>query len=714
MATRYPPPMDQPNPDPIVDDELACLRRVRQYLEEQPYVLPAREGETVAELVRLREELPTAKEEDKPALLMQYDHQHALLQQLRSTRDQAQVDPDSPYFAHLRLVEDDRSRDVFIGKGTRIQGNVRIVDWRNAPISRLYYAYQQGEEYEETYGESVHTGEIAARRTVTVRRGQLDRVDCPEGTYVRAGDVWSRAERTSPRLAGGAGTALRGHDGPGGGQRRLGTAPGGGTRADKHLPDIAGLIDPDQFALITRPSAGYVVVRGTAGSGKTTVALHRIAWLAFEDPDFDSERTLFLVFSPALREYVSHVLPALGVSRVRIREFREWASELRRRHFPKLPTKVSDDAPAAVVRMMLHPMLHTLLERQVQRVPFRPHPGAHAGALPGPEHVWDDVVSVLTDLDRLTSAVAEFAPAAFDAADIQRIATWWREKALRVELRDDTTPGERSEGAVPFLDVEDDAVLLHAWQLRVGPLLKKGGGPLRYKHVAIDEVQDLAAIEVRVVLGCLDERRSLTLAGDTQQHVAKDGGFTSWSRFLEDLGLTGSHVDTLRIAYRSTRPIVELAQHVLGDLREDEPPLVDRDGPPAELFQFTDHGAAVAFLADALKEVLAAEPSASIVLLAPSEEIAATYGQGLLRAEVPRLRRIVAHDFTFAPGIEIAPVASVKGLEFDYVVILEASAQFYPDRPEARRLLHVAATRAIHQLWLTTVGSPSSLLPPAA
>lgn len=693
---------------PIVDDEQRCLQAVRVSLEERPYELPAREAEIVEELVRLREELPQAKEEDKPALLMQYDHQHAWLKQVRAAREVGVVDPDSPYFAHLRLIEGDRTRDVYIGKATRIDGTSRIVDWRHAPVSRLYYAYQQGEEYEETFGDGVHAGEIEARRTVTIRRGALERIDCPEGTFVHGDAGWERVERAAPRLAGGAGTALRAHDGAAAGPKRLGGDPGGPRRTDKHLPDIAGLIDPEQFALITRPSAGYVVIRGTAGSGKTTVALHRIAWLAYSDPEINGERTLFLVFSPALREYVSHVLPALGVSRVKIREFREWAADLRRRHFPKLPTRVRDDAPAPVVKLLLHPMLPLLLQRQVERSPYRPAPGEPS--FPGPAQVWDDLVSVLTDVERLSAAVAELDPGCFTEPELAKVAAHWRAKAARLEGRDESEPGERAERDAPFLDVEDDAALLYGWQLRVGPLLKKGT-PLRYAHVAIDEVQDLAPIEVRVVLGCLDQRRSLTLAGDTQQHVAKDGGFTSWARFLDDLGLQGSHVDTLRIAYRSTRPIVEVAQHVLGDLREDEPPMVTRDGPPVEWFRFTDHGACVAFLADALKEVLTAEPNASIVLLAPNDELSALYGQGLVRAEVPRLRRVVSHDFTFAPGVEIATVAAVKGLEFDYVIVLEASANLYPDRPEARRALHVAATRAIHQLWITSVGAPSPLLP---
>ena len=171
--------------NPIVEDELGHLQRVRTLLEEVPYVAPPRESDIVAELVRLRTEIPSAKEEDKPALLQQYDQAHAWLEQVRAARGAPQVDPDSPYFAHLRLVEGDRTRDVFLGKGTRIARGIRIVDWRNAPISRLFYAYQQGEEYEEELGGVVHTGEIEARRTVTIQRGELERIDAPEGTFHR-------------------------------------------------------------------------------------------------------------------------------------------------------------------------------------------------------------------------------------------------------------------------------------------------------------------------------------------------------------------------------------------------------------------------------------------------------------------------------------------------------------------------------------------------
>lgn len=686
--------------DPIVEDELGHLQRVRILLEEVPYVVPPRETDIVAELVRLRSDIPEAKEEDKPALMQQYDQAWAWLEQVRAARGAPQVDPDSPYFAHLRLVEEGRSRDVFLGKGTRIARGVRIVDWRNAPISRLFYAYQQGEEYEEELGDTVHTGEIAARRTVTIQRGELERIDAPEGSFHQDPSEptgWRLAQREPPRLAGGEAQALRAHGVGEGSERRLGAdAHGIRRRADKRLPDIAGLIDPEQFELITRPSTGFVVIRGTAGSGKTTVALHRIAYLAYEDPTIDSDLTLFVVFSPALREYVSHVLPALGVHRAQVRDFREWAADQRRRHYPSLPRHPREDTPAVVVRFKLHPAMAKLLEAQVQR---RPGP-------PTPEQAFDDFASAMTDVELVGRILGEVDPGGFSDGDIARITTWCRDRL------DEIAAWLEGDAEIkPALDAEDDSLLLYVWQLRVGPLRGRGGRLLRHRHIAVDEVQDFSPLEIRLLLGCLDEHRSITLAGDTQQHVMKDAGFTSWADFFSHLGLEGTAVDTLRIAYRSSAQIVDVSRKFLGELAEDdEPPLVTRTGPPVELFKFTDDGAAVAFLADALKELVRSEPLASVALLAPSPEVAALYASGLVHAEVPRLRRVVGHDFTFSPGVEVTEIANVKGLEFDYVVLLEVSAAHYPDAPAARRLLHVGATRAVHQLWITSVATPSPIL----
>jgi DNA helicase-2/ATP-dependent DNA helicase PcrA len=689
-------------PDQIVVEELELLLRVSSLLNDLGDPEEPNEAPIVRDLEHLREQLLSGSDsKDSAALVQQWHRQSALLAQLRSSRGGPRVDPNSPYFAHLRLREDDRDRDLCLGRATCIEGGVRIVDWRNAPISRVFYCYQQGEEYEEMLAERVHRGVVLARRTVSIRDTTLERIEAPEGVFVTdpsATDGWCRIERERPSLAGGEATAVRAHehDDP---TPRLSTLRQIG-RADKRLPEIAGLIDPEQFGLITRPSTGFLAVRGTAGSGKTTVALHRIAYLAFEEPEVDSAKTLVVVFSLALRNYVGHVLPSLGLANVRIVTLHEWAAEQRKHHFPQLPRSVREDTPALVQRMKLHPVIEASLAEQVRRTN-----GASSAS-----QALDDWASVLTHEELLAEEVAKQTPQPFTREEIRRFVEWNRRR--NEELFDRLEGDSESH---PELDPEDDALLLRAWQLRVGPLQKRRGRALRYRHVTIDEVQDFSPIEVRVLLECLDRNRSITLAGDTQQHVIEHSGFTSWSEFLQRLGIPGTAIETLRISYRSTAQILEFALSLLGDLREDdEPPIATRSGPPVELFRFTDRGACVAFLVDSLRDLSQKEPMASVAILTPTQEASALYYEGLAKSELPRVRHVMNQDFTFLPGIEVTEIEQVKGLEFDYVILVEVSDVNYSDAPSDRRRLHVGATRAIHQLWLTSVGTPSSLVRPVS
>ena len=82
----------------------------------------------------------------------------------------------------------------------------------------------------------------------------------------------------------------------------------------------------------------------------------------------------------------------------------------------------------------------------------------------------------------------------------------------------------------------------------------------------------------------------------------------------------------------------------------------------------------------------------------------------LSRAEIPNLRRVKDQDFLFRAGIDVTDVRQVKGLEWDYVVLLDVNASSYGIDDESRHLLHIAATRAAHQLWLVASAEPSPLV----
>jgi DNA helicase-2/ATP-dependent DNA helicase PcrA len=158
---------------------------------------------------------------------------------------------------------------------------------------------------------------------------------------------------------------------------------------------------------------------------------------------------------------------------------------------------------------------------------------------------------------------------------------------------------------------------------------------------------------------------------------------------------------------------MRFAHDVLGPLAP--PPdeeFAARPGAPVEGHRFFAMGEAVAFLADALRSLTSREPTSSVALIARHPAQADAWHQALARAEVPSLRRVRRQDFAFTPGIDVTDVAQVKGLEFDYVVLLDVTPSNYPNAVEARHLLHIGATRAAHQLWILVVGEPSALLPP--
>jgi DNA helicase-2/ATP-dependent DNA helicase PcrA len=682
-------------PQSIVSEELQLLERVLRVLAQEGSPSGPSEEPIVRELEHIRELLVSGQEsKDRTALLDQWQRGTALLAQLRRSRRGPRLERSSPYFAHLRLREGERERDLCLGKATCVRDGVRVVDWRNAPVSRVFYRYQQGELYEEEFGGRLVQGEVLARRTVTIVASRLQRVEAPEGSFQRDPEDPERwVEREGSRLQGGEGAAVRAHriGSPQG--RRLGTDPSGAQhRTDKRLPDIAGLLDPAQFELISRNAPGLLVVRGSAGSGKTTVALHRIAYLAYQDRRIDSPRTLFLTFSPALRNYVAHVLPALGVTRVQLRTFEEWASAQRGRVLPRLPRTHRDDTPAVVRRAKLHAAVAEALEAQVARAP----------APRRWQQVVDDWASTLTDATLLEECFGRHPGARMGPESLAALLDWSRRRVDEVFA---WLEGDREAGV--GLDPEDDALLLRAWQLRMGPLVADGR-PLAYRHLAIDEVQDLSPTELRVLLDCAEEPRSVTLAGDTQQQVASDAGFRSWDDLFDTLGRDDLRTTTLEVSYRSSPEIMRFARGVLGPLQEDEEPThAARPGPPVELFEFSDPGACLVFLADALGRLAIDEPLASIAVLTPSPAVSSLYHEGLERSDVPRLRRVVGYDFSFAPGVEVAEIEHAKGLEFDYVVLVDVSATSFPRDPRWRRLLHVGATRAIHQLWVMSSSPPS-------
>jgi DNA helicase-2/ATP-dependent DNA helicase PcrA len=764
----------EPAAPPIVREEQQLLAVVLRKLDAGKPKIRVQVDDASA-LIELRDALAEAKPEDQGSILEQMHRIEALSRQ-RGKGDTPPVDRKSPYFGHLRLDEGGRQRDVLVGSRSFVEpgGGVQIVDWRNAPISRLFYRYEEGDAYEERLGDRLVEGEIVARRTVAIVEAELRRVASPQGTFsrdIRSGH-WRETATRQARLQiarDGSAAEIVGQapvmprrdalpPPPAAARGKLGFDDTGSRGPDRHLPAIAALIDPRQFELITQPSSGLIAIQGSAGSGKTTIGLHRIAYLAFAEPRrFRPDRMLVIVYQRALAAYVSRVLPSLDVEGVPVKTFAGWAEAARKAAMPpSMDVGLTEQTPPVVMRAKAHgAFLRIIDDRQAELAAWcRTRLEAELAGKADAATVlakWDgsagpvdgrvtalatwlrdatldpatrnalenvgralrvrtrDVVgewaALLTDRAALGAGFDRHAPGLFTPGQLDDVHRWC---VTRDRLR---TGGRNDDEEVFALDAEDEALLLRIYQRQRGRLPDGSKGVLAYEHLMVDEVQDFSPLELAVLLDATSERRSVTLAGDTAQAIAPEHGFSSWTELLDFLDIAHERVEPLRVSYRSTREIVDVAEHVLGPLQGDVRPVAPRAGAPVETFAFATAGECAEFLSHALKELVRNEPDASVALLARhAEQARATY-EALTHAEVPALRLVADQDFSFVAGIDVTDVRQSKGLEFDIVILLDVNDASYPLSDDARRLLHVAMTRAAHQLWVTYVGAPSPLLP---
>ncbi len=682
----------------LVEEEEALLAAVHRALASRRTA--SDDGvELAGRLRELRDEALESTQKDLPTVFQEMGVVRAVLER---SRGGAMPDPAAPYFAHLRVREGDEVRDYCLGRATFFdrEAGVRVVDWRTAPVAGLFYRSREGEEFEQELPGRTARGLVEARRVVVVDRGRLARVTAGEVSLVRGPDGAWRRVGAGAHLGGGAGTAAR-PGAAGTGMAALGT--GAGLRGRVAAAEVTALLDREQWEAVGAPASEPLLVLGSAGSGKTTVALHRLARIAAEDPrGFPASRMLVVVPEPGLARLSARLLAPLGLDKVTVRTLDEWARAAFQSAFGVPPPRLCAEPPALVARLKRHPALYEVLRRA-------PRPKGEAtlrllrrdlgDLLVEPRFVASVVEAAQGDLP--TTAIEEVVrhtrlqlqPSAAEALagiDPERLATL---DGLSV---DEDTP----EALGGTLDAEDLPLLLFLAGLRAGV------GPKRLSHLVVDEAEDVSLVELSVLGRQLGGARSVTVAGDEAQQTF--ASYAGWPEALHALGLPDAPQVRLATSYRCPAPIAALAHEVLGPLAPPEPPRAGRPGAPVARFDFPSEAHAQLHLCGAVRDLLEREPEASVAVVCATAETARAFHR--LLGDLPEARLTLDGDFGFKPGCDVTDVAAVKGLEFDYVVVPDAGVRAYPDEPEARRRLHVAVTRAAHQLWIASTGTPSPLL----
>lgn len=202
----------------------------------------------------------------------------------------------SPYFARIDFVQDGQQDPlkIYIGVATLLDEqdeNIVIFDWR-APISSMYYDYTPGDASYETLGEEIH-GEMLLKRQFIIKNGQLQSMF---NTGLTIGD-----DLLLDILA---------------------------QNANEHIRSIVATIQAEQNKIIRHVNSRYLIVEGVAGSGKTAVALQRVAYLLYRYRDeMTADQILLITPNQLFNQYVHSVLPDLGEDNMQQLTFIEYAEK---------------------------------------------------------------------------------------------------------------------------------------------------------------------------------------------------------------------------------------------------------------------------------------------------------------------------------------------------------------------------------------------------
>ena len=611
---------------------------------------------------------------------------------------------EEPYFGRVITSEDDGSEVSFkIGKKSNIEAE--IVDWRNGPISGLFFNYKQGEEFFETINERERCGHIKIRRTYKTDKGVLMQIGASEGVFRKVENDWIKLE-TEEEIAAHRSRGLN--------------------SSEKRLPNILSLITSEQFEMITTDPNRPVIIQGSAGSGKTTVALHRLGWLLHKgNSHARAENTRVIVMNKSLQIYVSSTLPSMGITGVETVTFNSWALSIIRNAIKGNVFFKYRDLPDFVERIkfsdeILKALSH-FVDKKIKDVDLmifhefaakekllQLWKGSNGKALqPRLKDFKHDVSkSDLIDkekktaLDYVQALLAkqeDFIGDLYDLLSDEKLLSSFlpAEPKLEEHLSYLSRMIENNRNK-NNLDYYDMSLILRLIQLKYGGLPNKIGGVSELDHLVIDEAQDFGPVEFAIMMDAVGDKRNLTIVGDISQKILFSRKFIGWNNILNNLKIKKDSLIQLEISFRCTVPIMNLARKIEG--RKDPVPF-GRPGNPVTWHRAVDQNDFLETLAHWTNNLLEKDPYKLIALICRYPKQAMELKDELENMLSHEVRVGHRDQFSFEPGVMVSNIHQIKGLEFDAVALIDPSEKSYPGmNSESRNMIYVGVTRAQEDL----------------
>lgn len=599
----------------------------------------------------------------------------------------------SPYFGRIDFTEDGVQSETpyYIGIHSYFDKNHElIIDWR-APLSSIFYDFETGPaSYRAPEGEI--RGDIMFKRQYRIRNSEMEYM--LESAMNIGDDIL---------------------------QQELSKA------SDDKMKNIVATIQKEQNGIIRNDTAKVLIIQGAAGSGKTSIALHRVAFLLYRHKyNLKSDDVLVISPNKVFGSYIGNVLPELGEENIPQIVFEELARQFlgRGRKFQSFAEQVAelielaDDDKIARIRYKATNgfvgELKDFLRRCDERC-FAPEGFKVEGFSVTAEELASEYERLRhIPIRRRIEKIAADRIAAYKRTHEQPLSTTAKrqikERVLKQFPFKDAmavyrqfyreTGRERlfhtmEKGRLEFCDVFPLAWLTLVFE----------GTAHRYgniKHLLVDEMQDYTPIQYAFLAELFSCR--MTILGDSHQSV---NPYASSSLETIRPCFPGAECVELLKSYRSTIEIVNFAQTIR---RNNKIIPIERHGEEPTLTGSTNESGEISHIASRIAAFRQSGYN-SLGIICKSQPQA----NRLYKALKKEHDSIMLLDFSseeFNGGVVITSCHMSKGLEFDWVIVPGCSDDIYSTELD-RSLLYIACTRAMHLLELTFHGKQSSLIAPA-
>ncbi len=585
----------------------------------------------------------------------------------------------SPYFAKIVFeTKEDGKNDIYIGLTylTKDHDNI-IYDWR-APISSIFYDYESGDVSYESPGGTIN-GYLHNKRQFTIEESKIKRVF---DSKLNVQDELLQEVLSS--------------------------------KTSEYMKNIVNTIQTEQNAIIRNVDDKVLIVQGIAGSGKTSVALHRIAFLLYKIKNLTSDKVLIFAPNKVFSEYISNVLPELGEENTKETTFSDFL-ETYITEYKSVESFTSfieryykyEEAFIDLIKAKQSNEIIKVMEEYInnysKKATFIDEILNHDLYIEKEKlnYYLKERYSSIPLFERIDEIATKISEMEFNGnkSKAKQIRKWLRERLnISLDLKEIYKSFYKSDEFKKFYTKEipdsylnklnekyisyEDACLFVYMKI----LLMFLGNDYTIEQTIVDEAQDYSILQYMLLKKIL-KKSKWTILGDINQTINPYYQYKSLDELKEVFSDNSTYVE-LNKTYRSSPEIIEHANKILG---LNLVSAIRRETKIPVEFKKEDN-----IRIQLLEDIKKLEKDNKSIAIITKNDIEANKIYNILKNDLEDLTLIKNNSKIFSRKLVVLPSYMAKGLEFDATIIYTNKDNPYTDKE--KYLYYVSCTRSQHHL----------------